>query len=61
MQFEECHIPGQNTFLNPHFYSAGALSTLNLLKQVTNINIKIDYHFIKNVDTQSSQNRGQSE
>ncbi len=21
MQFEECHIPGQNTFLNPHFYS----------------------------------------
>ncbi len=21
MQIEECHIPGQNTFLNPHFYS----------------------------------------
>jgi hypothetical protein len=21
--FEECHIPGQNTFLNPHFYSVG--------------------------------------
>jgi hypothetical protein len=21
MQFEECHIPGKNTFLNPHFYS----------------------------------------
>ena len=21
VQFEECHIPGQNTFLNPHFYS----------------------------------------
>jgi hypothetical protein len=25
MQFEECHIPGQNTFLNPHFYSAWIL------------------------------------
>ncbi len=25
MQFEECHIPGQNTFLNPHFYSVPAI------------------------------------
>jgi hypothetical protein len=23
MQFEECHIPDKNTFLNPHFYSVG--------------------------------------
>ncbi len=21
LQFEECHMPGKNTFLNPHFYS----------------------------------------
>jgi hypothetical protein len=25
MQFEECHIPGQNTFLNSHFYSVCSL------------------------------------
>ncbi len=26
MQFEECHIPGQNTFLNPHFYSVATIT-----------------------------------
>ncbi len=35
VQFEECHIPGQNNFLNPHFYSVqfprAGLVTLNHL------------------------------
>jgi hypothetical protein len=25
LEFEECHIPGQNNFLNPHFYSVPIL------------------------------------
>ncbi len=31
LQFEECHIPGQNTFLNPHFYSAGDRQVTTLM------------------------------